>query len=59
MPEFSKKFFLNLDLDSSDHEDNTEIKQVFQNEVYVLSRDHCNTIKKLQEQMKMLEKMDK
>lgn len=53
------KFFLNLDLESSEVEDETAVQQVFQNETYVLSKDNSHYIENLRKQMDLLDRLKK
>ncbi len=53
------KFFLGLDLESSDAEGGAAVQQVFQHETYVLSKDNSHYIENLREQMEVLDRLKK
>ena len=57
--ELDTKFFLNLDLDSSDTEEESNIQQIFQNDMQMICRDGPDYIKTLGEQMEALDKLEK
>lgn len=53
------KFFLNLDLESSEVEEETAVKQVFPDETRVLSKDNSHYIENLRKQMEALDRLKK
>jgi len=55
MPGVDKSFFLNLDLESSEREEDASVREVFQNEIAILSENDSKNIKKIKEQMKALD----
>lgn len=59
MAALDTKFFLNLDLESSEVEEGAPIQQIFQNETYVLSKDNSNYIENLKKQMAALDRLNK
>lgn len=55
---FDTKFFLNLDLDSSDTEDEATIQQIFQNDMDILFREGPDYVKMLKEQIAELDNLE-
>lgn len=55
---FDNNFFLNLDIEDTEANEDNTIQQIFQNELVVLSRDNSNYVKKLKEQLKLLDQLE-
>ena len=60
MSSFDSKFFLNLELDSSDEEEmDSSVQTVFQNEMTLSTKDNSDYVKKLREQIEKIDSMKK
>lgn len=57
MAKMDTKFFLNLDLESSEAADEAAVQQVFPNEIFVFSKDNSHYVENLKQQMDALDKL--
>jgi hypothetical protein len=51
------KFFLNLEIETSEEEMDSSVQTVFQNEVTLLTKDNSDFVKKLREQMEKIDNL--
>lgn len=59
MASFDSKFFLNLEVETSEEEMDSSIQTVFQNEMSLLTKDNSNYVKKLKEQIEKVDALKK
>ena len=53
----NSKFFLNLEIETSEEEMDSSVQTVFQNEVTLLTKDNSDFVKKLREQMEKIDNL--
>lgn len=59
MAALDKQFFMAVELDSSEAEEDTSLQQIFQNKAFVLSKDNANYIQRLSDELAAVEELAK